>query len=109
MNTLFDFITHVKGVEYLLAIMFIAVFIIFWETLNPRPFHSLVAASRSDLDFIRKNGGRNTFRTIGHLAEAPFIWLAYMVSLPFVFVYGLASLAVSAFGRVIGHGKRVGM
>lgn len=105
MNTLFDFITHIKGVEYLLAIMFIVVFIIFWEALKPRPFHSLVVSGRSDIDFIRKTGGKDTFRTIGRLAEAPFIGLAYLVSLPFVFVYGLVSLVGIALKGAVGPEK----
>ena len=40
MNTLYDFVTHVKGIEYLLSVTFIAGYVLFWETLKAKPFQS---------------------------------------------------------------------
>ncbi len=34
MHTLFDFIQYIKGVEYILAVVFIILFPLFWEFLS---------------------------------------------------------------------------
>lgn len=36
MNTLLEFLYSVKAVEYLIAIGFIAVFVVYWQILNAR-------------------------------------------------------------------------
>ena len=92
MNSLFDFITHIKSVEYLMAIGAIVLYIIYWEALKPKPFKSLVEAGRDDMEHIRKTGYRNTLKTVGQVAAAPFIGLAYIIALPFTFAYALASM-----------------
>jgi len=93
MNTLFDFMTHIKSVEYLLAIGFIALFILLWEALSARPFGMAIAAGREDLRFIRGAGARGAMRTLGHMAETPFIGLAYIAMAPVAFLYGVAMKA----------------
>jgi hypothetical protein len=95
MNSLFDFITHIKSVEYLMAIGAIVLYIIYWEALKPKPFKSLVEAGRDDVDHIRKEGYKNTLKTVGQVAAAPFIGLAYIVALPFTFAYALASMVAN--------------
>jgi len=92
MNSLFDFITHIKSVEYLMAIGAIVLYIIYWEALKPKPFKSLVEAGRDDMDHIKKTGYKNTLKTVGQVAAAPFIGLAYIIALPFTFAYALASM-----------------
>jgi len=57
MYTLFDFITQVKGAEYLIAVSAIGLFILFWEVLKPRPFRSMVETAREDLSSIGQSGG----------------------------------------------------
>ncbi len=110
MHTLFDFITHVKIAEYLISISFIAGFILFWEFLKPRPFRTLVDTSRDDLAYIRETGRENICRTIGRIASAPFIGLAYIIAVPFVFAYAIFSAAMggllSAVGREAAFGWR---
>jgi hypothetical protein len=95
MNSLFDFITHIKTVEYLMAVGAIVLYIIYWEALKPKPFKSLVEAGKEDVEHIRKAGYRNTLKTVGQIAAAPFIGLAYIVALPFTFAYALASMVVN--------------
>ena len=102
MNTMFDFITHIKGVEYILAIMFIAGYILFWEALKPRPFRSLVAAGKADAAHLKEEGRANVLRTIGKIATAPFIGLAYIAALPIGFAYALGVTALNGALRLVG-------
>lgn len=95
MNSLFDFITHIKTVEYLMAVGAIVLYLIYWEALKPKPFKSLVETGKEDVDHIRKTGYKNTLKIVGQVAAAPFIGLAYIVALPFTFAYALASMVVN--------------
>lgn len=110
MHTLIDFTTHIKGVEYIISVLAIVAFIFFLEVLKPRPFRSLVENAKEDLDYMKETGYRSTFRTIGRLAAAPFIGLAYVISLPFLFVYTfareLAGVVSGSLGRVMGAAGR---
>jgi hypothetical protein len=96
MNSLFDFITHIKTVEYLMAVGAIALYIIYWEVLKPKPFKSLVEAGRDDMEHIKKTGYKNTLKTVGQVAAAPFVGLAYIIALPFTFAYALASMTANS-------------
>jgi len=98
MHTLFDFMTHIKGVEYILALMFIAGYILFSEVLKPKPFATLKSTGKEDLEYARKVGSRGIMKTIGKIAAAPFIGIAYVVMLPFAFV---AALGTEIGGRVM--------
>jgi len=102
MNSLFDFITHIKTVEYLMAVGAIVLYIIYWEALKPKPFKSLVEAGRDDMEHIRKTGYRNTLKTVGQVAAAPFIGLAYIIALPFTFAYALASMIANSVLNLLG-------
>src|SRR5512135_2840011 len=95
MNTLFDFITHVKGIEYLISIVAIAGFLLLWEILKPAPFKTVVETSKDDLGYIERSGGfRSVMKTAGKIAAAPFIGLAYIVMLPIGF---FTVVSISAF------------
>lgn len=102
MKTLFDFMTYIKGVEYLVAISAIAIYLIYWEFLKPKPFKTLVETGREDFDYLRKNGYREALRTIGRVIAAPFIGLAYVVALPFAFMYALGTAAISGVLTLAG-------
>jgi hypothetical protein len=95
MHTLVDFITRVKGIEYILSIMFIGGFLLFWEILKPRPFATVMNAGKEDLEHLRQNGYRETMKFVGKVAAAPFIGLAYIVMLPIGFFFVLLSEAVN--------------
>jgi hypothetical protein len=92
MHTLYDFVTHIKIVEYLIAISCIALYMLYWEALKPKPFKSVATIAKEDLDHIRETGG--TLKTVGKIAAAPFIGLAYVAILPFGFLFALGSAAV---------------
>ena len=108
MYTLYDYITHVKGVEYIISVMFIAGYILFAEFLKPRPFAAVVSAGKEDMEFIRATGRKNLFRTVGKIAAAPFIGIAYVVALPFAFFGAIGSAAagaaLNAFGKTAVFG-----
>ncbi len=103
MQTLFDFITHVKTVEYLIAISAIAGFILFWEVLKPRPFRGMVEAGKEDLEHIRQSGGFGSVaKSMGKVAVAPLIGLLYIVGLPFAFLFAIGYAAVSGLVKALG-------
>lgn len=110
MHTLFDFITHIKIIEYLIALSFIAVFIIFLEVLKPHPFRGLIKNGKDDLDFVKEAGMKNFIRSAGKIMAAPFIGLAYVIALPIAFVVALSMLALEglagAFGKSASFGWR---
>ncbi len=97
MYTQFDFITQVKGVEYLLSISFIAGFVLFWEVLKPKPFRTVTNTGKEDMEYVRRSGGFGyVLKTAGKVAAAPFIGLAYVVMLPVMFFSALAVSTVNA-------------
>ena len=105
MYTLFDFVTQIKGIEYLIAVSAIGLYILFWEVLKPRPFKSMVDTAKGDIEQIGQRGGfADVLRTTGHVAAAPFIGLAYVVALPFVFVYALGNVLLQGTAQAIGAG-----
>ncbi len=96
MYTLVDYMTHIKGVEYVLSLLAIAVFLVFWEILKPRPFRTVVTTGKDDLAYIRETGGiKHLMKTAGKIASAPFIGLAYIVMLPIGFFVALAAATVN--------------
>ena len=103
MNSLYDFVTHVKGVEYIISVLFIAGYILYAEVLKPRPFRTLMETGRDDMEFIKKSGYRNAVKTVGRIAAAPFIGLAYIVTLPFAFAFALLSTIVNGALSLVGR------
>jgi len=103
MNTLFDFLTYIKGVEYVLAISAIVIFMLYWEVLKPKPFKTMVEKGKDDLGYIRETGYRATFKTLGKVVAAPFIGLAYVIALPFWFAYALVSAIVNGMISLLGR------
>lgn len=99
MYNLVDFTTRVKGVEYLIAIMAIASFIIFSEILKAKPFRSLMDAIREDFKYVKENGF-----SLAKLMSAPITGLMYLLSLPFVFAAAAATALKNGFLKVAGGG-----
>lgn len=107
MYTLVDFITHVKGIEYVLSILAIAGFLVLWEVLKPRPFKTVADTGKDDLAHIQEAGGvRSVMKSVGKIVAAPFIGLAYIVMLPIGFVAVLLVAVVNGvttgFARLAG-------
>ena len=89
MHTLVDFLTRVKGMEYILSVLTITGFILFLEVLKPAPFQSLRKLIAEDVAFLREEGFRSVMKTVGRFVAVPFIGLFYVIALPFLFVYYL--------------------
>lgn len=107
MYTMVDFVTHVKGIEYIMSLVAIAGFLVFWEILKPKPFKTVANTGADDLAYIEEHGGlRSVAKSVGRIAAAPFIGLAYIVMLPVGFFIALAAalvnLAVKAVAGVAG-------
>lgn len=99
MYTLVDFITHIKGVEYILSVLAITGFLLFWEVLKSSPFKTVVAAGREDLAYIEQAGYRTVLRSMGRIAAAPFIGLAYLAMVPVGFAAALVAAGLEVFSR----------
>jgi hypothetical protein len=100
MNTLFDFMTYIKGVEYLMAIAAIILYMVFWEVLKPKPFKAMMEQGKEDLNYMKES--KNTLKTLGKVAAAPFIGLAYIIALPFGFVYAMAKAVAEGVLELVG-------
>jgi hypothetical protein len=107
MHTMFDYITQIKGVEYIISILFIAGYILYAEVLKPKPFKTLKESGREDLDYMRRNRS-SVFKTIRKIAAAPFIGLAYIVSLPFAFAYAIGAAALNGVLGLAGRSASFG-
>ena len=105
MKTLFDFVTHVKNIEYLLAVGFIALFLVFNEILKAKPFGTLKAVSREDAGYVKANRAE-VFSTIKKVASAPVIGLAYIIALPFAMAYAIGTALARATAPAFSFGWR---
>jgi len=107
---MYDYITHIKGIEYILSLMFIAGYLLFAEVLKPKPFATVAQGRKDDMEFIRRTGYRHVLKTVGRIAAAPFIGAAYVVALPFAFFGAIASEVTGAmlasFGKTAAFGWR---
>jgi hypothetical protein len=102
MNSMFDFITHVKGIEYILSLTFIAGFILYWEVLKPKPFQKVKETGQEDLEYVKQNGMKDTLKLVGKIATAPFVGLLYIILLPVGMVSALSYAVVSG---IAGKGE----
>ncbi len=101
MHTLVDFVTHVKGIEYILSILFIAGFLLLWEVLKPRPFATVITSGKEDWKHLRGSGYRDIIKSLGKIAAAPFIGLAYILMVPVGFFFLILAEAVNLLTRGI--------
>jgi hypothetical protein len=105
MYTLFDFMTHVKGIEYIVSVLSIVLFMVFWEALKPKPFAAVVSAGKEDLAHLQQTGG--IMKYAGKIAAAPFIGLLYIVMLPIGFIFVVLSemvnLSVKGVSTLMGR------
>ena len=103
MFTLYDYLTHVKGVEYIMALLFMAGYIIYAEILKPRPFKAITETTKEDMAFMGKKGYKGLFKTLGRIMAAPFIGLAYVVALPVAF---LVAVGMAVVHSIVGVAHR---
>lgn len=97
MNTLFDYISTVNGIQYALMLAFIIGFVLFLELLKPKPFAGLMRIASDDIGFVRTQSPGTRLRSIKRLCAAPLLALLYIAAIPILFVHGVAVI----FSRVI--------
>jgi hypothetical protein len=107
MYTLVDFITHIKGVEYIMSILAIGGFLLFWEVLKPAPFRTVINTGKQDIEYIQQTGFGEVMKSIGKLAVVPFIGLTYLVMLPVGFaaalIIGGTNLMLNSLSGILGN------
>ncbi|MDA8170525.1 MAG: hypothetical protein M0Z48_01680 [Nitrospiraceae bacterium] len=96
MHTLFDFITRTDAAEYGLMLFFILGFIVFLQVMKPRPFRQVVEMAASDVRFLKSQSRGRLLRLARNTAFAPVYFMFYLVSLPFLFVQGMATPLATA-------------
>jgi hypothetical protein len=108
MHTLFDFITQIKIYEYLIALTAIAGYLMLWEALKPRPFKTMANAAKEEMEHIRSEGTDGMIRTMGKIAAAPFIGLAYVAALPLTFMVALGAAVFKGAASLAGENVSFG-
>ncbi len=98
MHTLFDFISNVNAVQYVIALLSVIGFIIFSEVLKANPFKGLRESVAEDVRFIKTQDRVTRIQFAKNVASAPFYFLSYLAALPVLFVQGMAE----PIGRGIG-------
>lgn len=93
MNTLFDFISHVNGLTYILALASIAGFVVFLELFKSKPFAEFLESAMADYRFMKELGLKGHKDLLKKMLKAPFIAVVYLVSLPVLFMRGLGQAA----------------
>ncbi len=101
MYTLVDFITRVKGIEYIVSLLAIGGFLLLWEILKPAPFRTVVSAGKQDIEYLQRSGFTDLLKTMGKLVSAPFIGLAYLAMLPVGFSAAIIVAGTNATARVL--------
>ena len=90
MHTLFDFVTRVNGIQYLLALFFVLGVIVFFEIMKPRPFKGLAALAAEDAQFLKTLWKERDFQLLKNLAMAPVYLVIYLAAVPLLFLKGMA-------------------
>lgn len=101
MHTMFDFTTHVKTVEYVLALASIAGYIVFWEILKPRPFKTLVETGSDDIKHIKSEGYEGNKRLLMNMVSAAMTGAIYLATVPLAF-------AMATLFKVFGESATFG-
>ena len=104
MHTLFDFISKVNGIQYIIALLSIPGFIVFSEILKAKPFAGLRETVAEDLRFIKDQEKGERRQMVRNTVMAPIYFFTYLASLPVLFVQGMAE----PVGRRIGSMTSVG-
>jgi hypothetical protein len=90
MHTLFDFVTKVNGAQFLLSLLFILGFIVLAELFKTRPFAGVRERAADDVRFLKAQGNADRKQLFKNMAMAPVYFLRYLVSVPVLFVQGMA-------------------
>jgi hypothetical protein len=84
-----EFLVQTKGIEYGISVVFLLGYTAYWAFFKERPFAELKSTVRDDVDYMKKKGSWRTLKMIGKVVGAPLMGLAYIVGLPFIFLFSL--------------------
>lgn len=103
MNTLYDFMTAALGTQYILALAFIAGYVVLIEVLNqPRPFAKLASELSKDIAFVRETSAHTDL--LRKLVQVPVVAVMYLAAVPVLFAQGLAGSAVRTVAAGASYG-----
>lgn len=91
MNTLFDFVSHVNGVMYAMALLFLAGLVMYWEVFSQKPFSKVISEARADLAEARSMPAEHRKGLIRNTVSGAAIMGMYLAALPVLFVQGMGS------------------
>lgn len=97
MHTLYDFISEVNAMQYLLAVVSIAGFIIFVEIFKPKPFKGLSKMIAEDVGFVREQGKGNNILLVKNAITGIACAALYIIAIPLLFLHGVSVLMSRLF------------
>lgn len=97
MHTLYDFISEVNLMQYLLAVVSIAGFIIFVEIFKPKPFKGLSKMIAEDVGFVKEQGKSNNALLIKNIITGGAYAVLYIIAIPLLFLHGISVLMSRLF------------
>lgn len=104
-NTMFDYMSASNGLQYLMALGFIAGFLILWEVLmSTRPFRALFSSIAEDLRFTRELGIGGVVAIAKSTVQAAVLVAVYLAAVPLLFAQGLGSAAFRGVSAGVSFG-----
>lgn len=100
MYTLYDYISEVNAMQYLLALLFIFGFIIFFEIFKPKPFRGLSRMIDDDVVFVKEQGRASNLQLIKNTLTGSAYAMLYIAVVPLLFLHGVAVLMSKLFTSV---------
>ncbi len=97
MHTLYDFISEVNAMQYLLAVVSVAGFIIFIEIFKPKPFKGLSKMIAEDVGFVKEQGKGNNIQLVKNAITGSAYAALYIISIPLLFLHGVSVLMSRLF------------
>ena len=89
MVTMHEFLVQTKGIEYGISVVFLLGYTAYWAFIKERPFAELKSTVRDDVNYMKEKGSWKTLKLTGKVIGAPLLGLAYLVGLPFIFIFSL--------------------
>ena len=104
-QTLFDYMTGSGGLQYLMALAFIAGFLVLWEVLmSARPFKAILSSVAEDLRFTRGLGGAGLVSIARKCAVGAALFALYLAALPFVVAQAVGASALRGVSSGVSFG-----
>ena len=91
-NTMFDYLSATNGLQFLMAIAFVAGFLVLWEVLmSKRPFKAIFSVLSEDMKFAREMGAGGFAKLGRQTAQAAALTGMYLAAIPFLFMQAMGA------------------